>query len=75
MKRSRLPLMRRVSQIFFLLLFFALLLFTSLNFFPHDATEVQLRAPVRLFFEWDPLVAVVTRWQATRFIADCFGAC
>jgi len=47
------------SQIFFLLLFFALLLFTSLNFFPHDATEVQLRAPVRLFFEWDPLVAVV----------------
>ena len=59
MKRSRLPLMRRVSQIFFLLLFFALLLFTSLNFFPHDATEVQLRAPVRLFFEWDPLVAVV----------------
>jgi polyferredoxin len=51
--------MRRVSQIFFLLLFFALLLFTSLNFFPHDATEVQLRAPVRLFFEWDPLVAVV----------------
>jgi polyferredoxin len=59
MKRSRLPLMRRVSQIFFLLLFFALLLFTSLTVFPHDATEIQLRAPVRLFFEWDPLVAVV----------------
>jgi polyferredoxin len=59
MKRSRLPLMRRASQIFFLLLFFALLLFTSLTLFPRDASEIQLRAPVRLFFEWDPLVAVV----------------
>jgi polyferredoxin len=54
-----LPLLRRLSQIFFLLLFLALLLFTSLSLFPRGATEVQLRAPVRLFFEWDPLVALV----------------
>jgi polyferredoxin len=51
--------LRRISQIFFLLLFFALLLFTSLSFFPGGATEIHLRAPVRLFFEWDPLVALV----------------
>lgn len=59
MNRSRLPQYRRISQIFFLLLFLALLLFTSLSLFPRDATEIHLRAPVRLFFEWDPLVAVV----------------
>jgi len=57
--RSRLPLMRRISQIFFLLLFLALLIFTSISFFPGGATEIRLRAPVGLFFEWDPLVAVV----------------
>jgi polyferredoxin len=51
--------LRRISQVFFLLLFFALLLFTSISFFPGGATEIQLRAPVRLYFEWDPLVAVV----------------
>ena len=50
---------RRISQIFFLLLFLALLLFTSLNLFIGGSTEIQLRAPVRLFFEWDPLVALV----------------
>ena len=59
MIRSRWPLWRRISQIFFLLLFLALLLFTSLSLFPGGATEIHLRAPVRLFFEWDPLVAVV----------------
>jgi len=57
--RSRLPKLRRISQIFFLLLFLALLLFTSISFFPSGATEVKLRAPVGLFFEWDPLVALV----------------
>src|ERR1035441_9961897 len=57
--RSRLPRLRRISQVFFLLLFFALLLFTSLSLFPGGATEIHLRAPVRLFFEWDPLVALV----------------
>ncbi len=59
MIRSRLPLLRRISQIFFLLLFLWLLLFTSLNLFIRGATEITLRAPVRLFFEWDPLVALV----------------
>ena len=59
MKQSRLPRLRRISQIFFLLLFLGLLLFTSLSLFPGGPTEIQLRAPVRLFFEWDPLVALV----------------
>jgi polyferredoxin len=55
-----LPLLRRVSQIFFLLLFLALLLFTSISLFPGGSkTEIHLAAPVRLFFEWDPLVALV----------------
>jgi len=56
--RSRLPLLRRISQIFFLLLFLALLVFTSLRPTGGAASDIHLRAPVRLFFEWDPLVAV-----------------
>src|SRR5271166_5108632 len=59
MKRSRLPLMRRVSQIFFLLLFLALLIFTSLRPSSGATGDIHLRAPVRLFFELDPLVALV----------------
>ncbi len=59
MNRSRLPRLRRISQVFFLLLFLWLLLFTSISLFPSGATEIHLRAPVRLFFEWDPLVALV----------------
>jgi polyferredoxin len=51
--------LRRISQVFFLLLFFVLLLFTSLSVFPVGATEIHLSAPVRLYFEWDPLVALV----------------
>jgi len=58
-KRSRLPRLRKISQVFFLLLFLWLLLFTSLSLFPGGTTEIQLRAPVRLYFEWDPLVALV----------------
>jgi polyferredoxin len=54
-----LPLLRRISQIFFLLLFLGLLFFTSLSIFPGGSTEIKLQAPVRLFFEWDPLVALV----------------
>jgi polyferredoxin len=57
--RSRLPRWRRISQIFFLLLFVGLLLFTSMSVFVNGATEIKLRAPVSLFFEWDPLVALV----------------
>jgi len=57
--RSRLPLWRRISQIFFLLLFLALLFFTSLSLFPGGSGELKLTAPVKLFFEWDPLVALL----------------
>jgi polyferredoxin len=56
--RSRLPLLRRISQIFFLLLFLGLLVFTSLRPAPGGTGDIHLRLPVRLFFEWDPLVAV-----------------
>ena len=59
MSRSRLPLLRRISQIFFLLLFLALLIFTSLRPSSGATGDIHLRAPVRLFFELDPLVAVV----------------
>jgi len=55
---SRLPLLRRISQIFFLVVFIALLVFTSLRPTPGGGGDIHLRAPVRLFFEWDPLVAV-----------------
>jgi polyferredoxin len=50
--------LRRISQIAFLLLFLALLIFTSLRPTPGGAGEIHLRAPVRLFFEWDPLIAL-----------------
>ena len=58
MARSRLTLLRRLSQIFFLLLFLGLLVFTSLRPTPGATGDIHLRAPVRLFFEWDPLVAL-----------------
>ena len=58
MARSRLPLFRRISQVFFLLLFLGLLIFTSLRATPGAAGDIHMRAPVRLFFEWDPLAAV-----------------
>ncbi|HUX44150.1 MAG TPA: 4Fe-4S dicluster domain-containing protein [Terracidiphilus sp.] len=58
MSRSRLPLLRRISQIFFLLAFLGLLMFTSLRPTPGATGDIHLRAPVRLFFEWDPLVAL-----------------
>jgi polyferredoxin len=51
-------LWRRISQIFFLLLFLALLIFTSLRPMPGTTAEIHVQAPVRLFFEWDPLVAI-----------------
>ena len=58
MARVRLPVWRRISQIFFLLLFVGLLIFTSLRPTPGGTGDIHLRAPVRLFFEWDPLVAL-----------------
>jgi polyferredoxin len=54
-----LPLLRRISQIFFLLLFLGLLVFTSLRPIPGATGDIHLRAPVRLFFELDPLVSLV----------------
>ncbi|MGA8044503.1 MAG: 4Fe-4S dicluster domain-containing protein [Terracidiphilus sp.] len=58
MGRSRLPLLRRISQIFFLLLFLALLILTSLRPTQGAVGDAHRSAPVRLFFEWDPLVAI-----------------
>jgi polyferredoxin len=55
---SRLPLLRRISQIFFLVLFVGLLVFTALRPTPGATGDIHMRAPVRLFFEWDPLVAL-----------------
>ncbi|SPE30023.1 putative ferredoxin [Candidatus Sulfotelmatomonas gaucii] len=49
---------RRISQIFFLLLFLVLLAFTSLRGIPGATSDIHLALPVRLFFEWDPLIAV-----------------
>lgn len=59
MGRSRLPLWRRISQIFFLVLFVGLLCLTTLRSTSGATGDIHLRAPVRLFFELDPLVAVV----------------
>ncbi|WP_348262827.1 4Fe-4S binding protein [Telmatobacter sp. DSM 110680] len=65
MAHSRLPHLRRISQIFFLLLFIALLIFTSMR--PASATtgDIHMRAPVRMFFVLDPLVAIANA-LATR---------
>src|SRR5271165_3819264 len=49
---------RRISQIFFLLLFLMLLVFTALRAMPGTTSDIHLRGPVRLYFEWDPLVAL-----------------
>ena len=58
MTGSRWQLWRRISQIFFLLLFLMLLVFTALRAMPGTTSDIHLRGPVRLFFEWDPLVAL-----------------
>jgi polyferredoxin len=58
LSQSSLSLWRRVSQIFFLLLFLVLLVLTSLHSMPGTTSDIHLRGPVRLFFEWDPLVAL-----------------
>ncbi len=58
MADSRSTRRRRISQILFLLLFLVLLAFTSLRGIPGATSDIYLTLPVRLFFEWDPLVAV-----------------
>jgi polyferredoxin len=55
---SRLPQLRRISQIFFLLLFLALLTLTAMHPAAGSTAEIHMRAPVRLFFQLDPLVAL-----------------
>jgi polyferredoxin len=55
---SRLPLLRRISQIFFLLVFLALLVFTSMRPASANSGDIHMRAPVRMFFVLDPLVAI-----------------
>jgi polyferredoxin len=59
-----LPLLRRASQIFFLLVFMMLLVFTTLRPTPGGTDDIHLRAPVRLFFELDPLVAVANAFTS-----------
>ena len=54
----KLPQLRRISQIFFLLLFLALLLLTAMRPTAGSTAEIHMRAPVRLFFQLDPLVAL-----------------
>ena len=58
MSSARWARWRRRSQIFFLVLFLVLLIFTSLRAVPGTTSDIHLRLPVRLFFEWDPLVAL-----------------
>ena len=58
MAGSRLPLLRRISQIFFLLVFLALLIFTSMRPASANSGDIHMRAPVRMFFVLDPLVAI-----------------
>ncbi|MFZ0746535.1 MAG: 4Fe-4S binding protein [Terracidiphilus sp.] len=62
--RSRLPQWRRISQVFFLVLFIALLIFTALRPTPGATADLHLRAPARLFFEWDPLVAIANAFAS-----------
>ncbi len=54
----KLPQLRRISQIFFLLLFLALLILTAMRPTAGSTAEIHMRAPVRLFFQLDPLVAL-----------------
>ena len=58
MTGSRIQRLRRISRIFFLLLVLMLLVLTSLRAMPGTTGDIHVRGPVRLFFAWDPLVAV-----------------
>jgi polyferredoxin len=55
---SRLPQFRRISQIFFLLLFLALLILTSMRPASTGSADIHMRGPVRMFFILDPLIAI-----------------
>ncbi len=58
MAHSRLPLFRRISQIFFLLVFLTLLLLTTIRPGSASSGDIHMRGPVRMFFVLDPLVAI-----------------
>lgn len=58
MAQARLPLLRRISQILFLLVFVGLLILTSMRPASGGSSDIHMRAPVRLFFLLDPLVAI-----------------
>jgi polyferredoxin len=55
---SRLPQLRRISQIFFLLLFVALLILTSMRPASTGSADIHMRGPIRMFFILDPLLAI-----------------
>ncbi len=57
--RIRLIHLRRASQVFFFLLFLLLLVRTGFRGATGATGEIQMRWPVRLFFEFDPLAALV----------------
>src|SRR5208283_2105243 len=60
-ERDRVPravLLRRASQVFFLLLFLFLLLRTEFRGTVGAGGDVRMHWPVRLFFELDPLAAL-----------------
>jgi polyferredoxin len=50
--------LRRISQIFFLLLFIALLVLTSMRPASAPSADIHMRGPVRMFFVLDPLIAI-----------------
>ena len=58
MAHSRLRKARTISQIFFLLVFFALLVLTTMRPASTGSSDIHLRGPLRLFFLLDPLVAI-----------------
>ncbi len=57
-RRPRVVNLRRVSQTFFLALFCFLLVRTEFSGTIGSGSDIQMRWPVRLFFELDPLVAL-----------------
>ncbi|MBI3601091.1 MAG: 4Fe-4S dicluster domain-containing protein [Nitrospinae bacterium] len=61
-KKNLLVYLRRISQIFFLALFFYLLFQTEYRgeFSKDISTPIRITAPVKFFFEIDPLAAITT---------------
>ena len=64
MSQNWLVRLRRISQIVFLAFFVYLLVLTTLRTTPQANGDIHGMAPVRLFFEWDPLIALVNALSA-----------